>query len=135
MAMRALLADAVLVLHVAYIAFVIGGFVLTVLGIVCNWAWIRNAWFRGLHLAAIALVVLEVWSGVICPLTLWEDALRGVAPGAPSGFIARWLQRLIFFEAPALVFIAAYTVFALLVVGTWLIAPPRRRARRSSRQR
>jgi polyferredoxin len=133
--MRVFLADLVLLVHAAYIAFVVGGFVAIVVGIIRKWAWIRNPWFRWLQLAAMGVVVIEAWCGAVCPLTVWEDALRGTASGAPIGFVVRGLQRVLFFEAPAWVFIAAYTVFALLVVGTWIIAPPRRRARRADGRR
>ncbi len=124
--MRALLADLVLLVHAAYIVFVVGGFVVIVAGIIRRWTWIRNPWFRCLHLAAMGLVVLETWCGVACPLTVWEDALRAPAGGSPAtSFVARWLQRLIFFDAPGCVFIVAYSLFTLLLIATLLAAPPR----------
>lgn len=75
--MRALLADAVLVVHTLFVLFVVGGFVLIWIGHWRSWRWIRNARFRGLHLAAITFVALESLVGLSCPLTMWEDALRG----------------------------------------------------------
>lgn len=124
--MRAVLADLVLFAHAAYIAFVVGGFVVIVAGIFRKWAWIRNPWFRWLHLAAMAFVVIETYCGVACPLTVWEDALRAPAGGSPAtSFVARWLQRLIFFDAPAALFIVAYSLVTLMIIATLLAAPPR----------
>jgi hypothetical protein len=48
----------------------------TWLGLAFGWR-CPAAWFRNLHLAAIAFVVAESILGVVCPLTAWEDALRG----------------------------------------------------------
>ena len=41
------LADAILVAHVALVAFVICGLLVTLLGGLCRWRWVRNPWFRG----------------------------------------------------------------------------------------
>lgn len=43
---------------------------------------------------------------------------------ADADFIAYWLGRLLFFEAPPWAFIAAYTGFALLVALSWLLVRP-----------
>lgn len=70
------LADIVLIAHVAFVAFVVLGLLLILYGGCRNWRWIRNPWFRVLHLVAIGLVVIQSWLGIICPLTTLEVALR-----------------------------------------------------------
>lgn len=118
------LADAILVVHVAFIAFVVVGLLLILLGGALKWAWVKNRWFRTAHLAAIGIVVAQAWLGVACPLTVWESNLRrlGGQAGYTNGFIADWLHRLIFFQAEPWVFLFAYTIFALLVLAvTWLV--------------
>ena len=116
-------ADLVLVLHTAYVLFVVGGLMLIWLGVWLGWLWVRGFWFRLLHLAAIGLVALEALIGVTCPLTALEDWLRpGVYPDA--GFVARWLHRVLFWDFPAWGFTFAYAVFLLIVVITWLRWPP-----------
>jgi len=45
-----LLADIVLVVHFAFVLFVVGGLVLIWIGVVLRWAWVRNFWFRVAHL-------------------------------------------------------------------------------------
>ncbi len=123
------LADAVLILHVAYIGFVIFGLLLILIGGACGWRWIRNPWFRGLHLLAIGLVVVQAWLGIICPLTTLEMHLRELSGDwvYHETFIAHWLQRLIFYRAPMWVFGLAYTLFGLAVIGSWWRFPPRSR--------
>ncbi|MGI9326175.1 MAG: DUF2784 domain-containing protein, partial [Pseudomonadales bacterium] len=96
-------ADAVLLLHVAFVVFVVLGLLLIIVGKLLHWAWIRNLWFRIGHLLAIAVVVLESWSGVICPLTTIEMTLRSKAGEATyaGSFIAHWLETQLYFDAPA----------------------------------
>lgn len=123
------LADAVLVLHFGVVLFVVGGLVVVVVGNWLHWRWVNQLWFRLVHLAAIAVVVLQSWLGQRCPLTTLESWLR-VQAGAAAyehSFIEHWLQRLIYYDAPVWAFTAAYTAFALSVLFVWWRFPPRRR--------
>ena len=119
-------ADLILITHVVFIAFVVFGLIFILIGLVRKWLWVRNPWFRRLHLGAIGIVVLQAWLGVICPLTTWENALRQKAGDTVyvGSFIEHWLHKLIFYEAEAWVFTICYTLFGMLVVITWLLGPP-----------
>ena len=121
-----LLADAVLIAHVLFVLFVVFGLILIYLGFFLDWRWVRSRVFRLLHLLAIGVVVLQSWFGVICPLTTWEMALREKAgSGVYSGlFIQHWLHELLYYTAPAWVFVLAYTVFGALVLASWFVVRP-----------
>jgi len=121
-------ADAILIVHALFVAFVVFGLLLVVAGRLRGWRWVRNRWFRLTHLIAIAVVVLQSWLGSACPLTTWEMALRGRAGGvAYSGaFIAHWLEAILYYTAPAWVFTVCYTAFGLAVLASWFWVPPRR---------
>ena len=122
-----LLADAVLALHFAIVLFVVGGLALVLVGNWRRWAWVNTRWFRYARLAAIAVVVAESWLGWTCPLTTLESWLRvqAGADAASTSFIAYWLQRWLFYSAPAWVFTLAYTFFGLAVALAWWRFPPR----------
>ena len=124
----ALAADAVLVVHVTFVLFVVAGLLLILLGGARGWRWVRSRRFRVLHLAAIAIVVVQSWLGVICPLTTLEMALRARAGQATydGSFISHWLGRLLYIDAPWWLFVVVYTAFAALVVASWLWVRPRR---------
>lgn len=120
------LADGVLALHVAVVLFVVLGLAAILVGGMRGWPWVRNRWFRLGHLGAILVVVLQAWLGVICPLTTLEVWLReqAGAGGYSGSFIEHWLQALLYYEAPAWVFVVAYTLFAGAVALAWWRFPP-----------
>ena len=119
------LADAILVFHAAFVLFIVGGLAATWIGVALGKAFARNFAFRALHFAAMGFVVVETVFGYMCPLTTWEDALRGTAGG--RGFIERWIHAWLFWDLPPVVFATAYIAFAALIAWTWWRFPPRRR--------
>ena len=122
------LANVVLALHVALVVFVVGGLVAVIAGNLARWRWVNRLAFRLAHAAAIAVVAAEAWLGLTCPLTTLEMSLRERA-GAPTyggGFVEHWLHRLLYWDAPAWVFVLLYTVFAVVVAATWWYFPPTR---------
>ena len=62
----------------------------------------------------------------MCPLTLWEDALRGGARA--ESFVGRWVRYFLYYEAPEWVFTLAYVAWTLATLATLRIVPPRQRA-------
>jgi hypothetical protein len=138
------LADLVLATHVGVVMFVIGGLAAIFIGNCslrcstadipvrvgnrCGWRFVNAWWFRAAHLTAIGVVVAQAWLGIVCPLTTLESALRVKAGGAgyETSFIEYWLTRLLYYDAPAWVFVAAYTLFGLAVAAAWWRFPPRR---------
>ncbi len=122
-----MLADTVVVVHFLIVLFIVAGLPLVYLGVALNWAWVRNRAWRALHLGAIVFVAAESLLGITCPLTAWEDTLRGRQPA--GGFIEHWIHRVMFFDAPTWAFTMAYLAFAVLVLATWMAVPPDRQRR------
>ncbi len=134
----ALPANAVLALHLAYVAFTVGGQVAVLLGALLGWRWIRNRAFRLGHLAAVALVAVEALVGALCPLTLWEYQLReaaGDAAGERVGLVARIIRTLIYHDFPEWFFVALYVFWTGVVLATLIAIPPLPPARMRRRDR
>ena len=121
-----LIADALLVAHFLVAAFIAGGLVIVWIGAALGWRWVRNRWFRYLHLSAIAFVAAEALLGIACPLTVWEDALRGGA--GTESFVGRWVRYFLYYQAPEWVFTALYVGWAAATLATLRLVPPRKRA-------
>ncbi|MGQ0574541.1 MAG: DUF2784 domain-containing protein [Pseudonocardia sp.] len=117
------LADAVMLLHFAFLVYVaLGGFL---------------AWWRPHllvpHAVAALWGALTVTVGLACPLTAWEDRFRRLAgeQGLPRGFIDTYLTGVVYPERHLL---AAQLLVAALVVVSWsgvLIRRQPRHARRT----
>lgn len=108
-------ADALVVVHLGFIAFVLFGGLLL-------FRWPRVTW---LHLpAAVWAVVLELFH-LPCPLTPWEQQLRLAAgeAGYSGGFIPHYLLPLIYPAGltPGIQLVLAGVVIAVnaLVYGLW----------------
>ena len=123
------LADLVVLLHAAFVAFVVIGEIAVLYGLARGRASARAFWFRWLHLASIAFVVLLSWLGATCPLTDLENSLRerGGEGGYPGDFISYWVRELLFYECSTWTFIVIYSVFGIIVLATFLLAGPQRR--------
>jgi hypothetical protein len=85
------LADLVLLLHLAFIIFVVGGGLLAM-----RWRWVPI-----IHLPAAAWGVLIEVSGGVCPLTPLENALRRAAgsSGYAGSFTEHYVVPLIYPES------------------------------------
>lgn len=125
------LADFIVGVHVAYVSYVVVGLLLILLGLALRWKWVRNRWFRLTHLLAITVVALEAIFDIECPLTVWERELRGLAGQTTDDatFMGRLLHNLVFYDLPPWAFTIIYIAFALVVLGAFLLAPPRWRGR------
>lgn len=120
-------ADALLVVHFLIAAFIVAGLPLVWIGAASGWRWVRNPWFRYLHLGAIVFVAAEALLGYACPLTVWEDLLRGGLQ--PLSFIGRWVYWLLYYRAPEWLFALIYLAWAAATTATLWAVPPTRAAR------
>jgi hypothetical protein len=106
----ALLADLVLLLHAAFIAFVLLGGLLVL-------RWRPLVW---LHVPAVVWGILIEVQGWLCPLTPLENRLRQAAgtQGYDAGFIEHYLAPLIYPAGltPAIQLVLAALVFLINVM-------------------
>ncbi|HTY68565.1 MAG TPA: DUF2784 family protein [Alphaproteobacteria bacterium] len=123
----AALATAILVVHLAVVAFNVGGLILVPLGGWLGWGWVRRYWLRLLHLLSLAAVALQALFGRACILTIWQFALQsGGRSGEPEPMIATWIDRLLYWPLPHWVFVAAYVAVFAYTLLLWRWVPPHR---------
>jgi len=120
-------ADLILLVHFALAAFIVLGLPLVWIGAWLGWNWIRAGVLRYAHAVAILVVAAESLAGSVCPLTLWEDALRASAEG--RSFIGRWVARLLYYDFPDWAFTLAYALYAAATLATLRLVPPRSSSR------
>src|SRR5258706_730232 len=101
-----LLADGLVVLHFAFVVFVLFGGLLA----------LRSRWWAALHLPAVASAAFVELTATLCPLTPWENALRRRAgeAGYEGGFVEHYLLPVLY---PA-----GLTPGGQLLLGAFVIA-------------
>ena len=119
-------ADCVVILHMTYVLVVVLGLPAIWIGILLRHQWARNFWWRFGHLSMILVVVGETWAGITCPLTTWENQLRelGQSETYQGDFIANHVHDWLFYDLSPSAFSVLYTAFGLLVVISFIAAPP-----------
>jgi hypothetical protein len=106
-------ADLVVVIHLLFIGFVVGGAFLA-------WRW---SWIIWAHIPAVAYAALIEFVRFTCPLTVLENELRHRAgeAGYSGGFIAHYLIKVIY--PPGLTHSMQISlgvlVLVLAIVGYW----------------
>ena len=123
-----LLADIVLVIHFAFVAFVVVGLLIIWLGFFLRWRFVRNFYFRAAHILSMAVVLLESIFGVVCPLTEWEIQLRELGDQVAYGgqtFIQYWVHKVMFFQWEETTFEIIYFCFFTALVLSFVFVRPK----------
>lgn len=124
-----LLADVVLVIHFAIALFITWSLPVIWVGGWLKWRFVRSPWFRFTHVGLMAFVLGETLLGKLCPLTLWEGALRraaGEVVAEDQGFIDFWVSKFLFHDLSWNTYLVIYALFFAAVVGTFYLVPVRR---------
>ena len=130
MNMYAVLADLVVIVHLCYLLFTVGGEIIILAGWIAGWRRVRNRVFRFLHLGAVLLVAVEALGGIWCPLTVLEWKLRNLAgqhAEADISFVGRLIRSVMFYDFPDWFFLALYVGFGAAVLATFLFFPPEKK--------
>jgi len=122
-----LLAQTILVIHLAVITFNIFGLVVIPIGAWRGWPWVRILWWRALHLGALFVVAIQAVLGRACFLTIWQSQLQQAAgeQGYRQPFIQTWIDHLLFWNLPILFFSTIYVLVWIYVLFLWWRVPPR----------
>ena len=120
-----LAADLVMIAHFLLAAFLTAGFVAIPIGYKFRWSWAQNRRLRICHASVMGFITAETILGLTCPLTVLEHSLRGDSP--PQSFVGYWIQRILYWDLPHEIFIAAYFLCFAWVVFLWKWFPPEAR--------
>ena len=131
------LADLIVVLHFAWILFMLWGFLLTLYSVIRLYLFrnfslycsrFMDRWiFRTVHLGGIVFVAVLAGVGKYCPLTIWEYQLRvryDPALTYPGSFIADWIERLVYPSVSPMIIVIPTILIALFTLCAYLYHPP-----------
>jgi hypothetical protein len=130
------LANLVVVVHLAYFVFVVGGFVSIVIGAKQKWKWVYNPWFRIIHLLAVFVVLVEDVLQVPCPLNILEGRLRAPvpSPAEASSEIGYVLDLLLHHTIPGWFLDGMYWVLGVVLLVLIFIVRPHFRKNQTERR-
>jgi hypothetical protein len=124
--MAVLIAQVILYVHFAIIAFNVLGLIVIPLGAWAGWRIVRICWLRLLHLGIMAIVAGQALAGRACFLTIWENELTGNFT-APEPMVAHWVDGLIYWHIPIWGFAIFYSALFLYLVALTALVPFGRR--------
>ena len=132
-----ILADLVVLIHFAWILFVLWGFILTVCSSISvyvlrtakdRWRTFFDRWiFRTIHLGGIVYVAILTVLGKYCPLTILENELReqyNTELTYPGSFVVHYIEKIVYPEANFLLFVIPTIIIAVFTVLMFIIRPP-----------
>jgi hypothetical protein len=124
-----LIADFILIIHFAIVLFIAGGLAGIWIGFALQWQWVRRWWFRVLHLAAMVFITIQSLADKLCPLTVWEQALRARAgqQGYTESFLQHWVHHILYYDVPGWIFTVVYCAVLGLIIAAWFIVRPERK--------
>ena len=134
-----ILADFVVLIHFAWILFMLWGFILTICSSVsvyvlrtskAGWNAFFDRWiFRTVHLGGIVYVTVLTVLRKYCPLTILENNLRQRYDPEltyPGSFVIHYIERIVYPEANFLIFVIPTIIIAVFAVLMFIIRPPAR---------
>ncbi len=132
-----ILTDLVVLIHFAWILFILWGFILAVCGSISvyvlrkakdRWITFFDRWiFRTIHLGGIVYVAILTVSGKYCPLTILENELReqyNTELTYPGSFVVHYIEKIVYPEANFLLFVIPTTIIAIFSILMFIIRPP-----------
>lgn len=121
-----ILADTIVLMHFAWILFMLWGFILTLRGFLHK-EFFERWLFRTFHLIGIAYVSVLAIMGKYCPLTIWENTLRAKYdhPLTYAGsFTIHYIEKLVYPDINPLIIQIPTTFIAVFTVVVFIIRPP-----------
>ena len=120
------LADLIVVIHFAWILFMLVGFTLTLAGL--WWREFFDWWlFRTVHLCGILYVGLLAVLRQYCPLTMLENALRttyNLELRYPGSFIVHYIEKLVYPDVDLSIVLIPTVIIAIFTIVVFIINPP-----------
>lgn len=132
-----ILADIIVVMHFAWILFMLLGFILTLCGFFSTyvlrtsadrWKGFFDKWlFRILHLFGIVYVSFLAIMGKYCPLTIWENSLRAKYDPTltySGSYIVHYIEKLVYLDVNLLAILIPTIFIAIFTLVVFIIKPP-----------
>ena len=120
--MNILLYEIVLLFHFCIFLFITLSFLLIPIGYYQKWEWVKNRYYRLIHLILMGIIFIETILGFICPLTTLENFLRNDIE--INNKITQIIHQIMYWDLPTYQFITLYLLSLLYLIFLWFFFKP-----------
>ncbi len=120
--MNILFSEIVLLFHFCIFLFIILSFILIPLGYYQKWEWVKNKYYRLIHLVLMGIVFIETILGFMCPLTILENFLRNDIE--INNKITQFIHQIMYWNLPTYQFIILYLLSLFYLIYLWFFFKP-----------
>ena len=120
--MNIIFSEIVLLFHFSIFLFIILSFILIPLGYHKKWKWVKNKYYRLIHLILMGIIFIETILGFMCPLTILENFLRNNL--RINNKITQIIHQIMYWDLPTYQFIILYLLSLLYLIFLWFFFKP-----------
>ena len=120
--MNSLFSELVLLFNFCIFLFMILSFFLIPLGYYQKWEWVKNKYYRLIHLILMGIIFIETILGFMCPLTVLENFLRNNIE--INNKITQIIHQIMYWDLPTYQFIILYLLSFLYLIFLWFFFKP-----------
>ena len=120
--MNSLFSEIVLLFHFCIFLFMIISFFLIPLVYYQKWKWVKNKYYRLIHLILMGIIFIETILGFMCPLTVLENFLRNNIE--INNKITQIIHQVMYWNLPTYQFTILYLLSLLYLIFLWFFFKP-----------
>ena len=120
--MNSLFSEIVLLFHFCIFLFIILSFFFIPLGYYQKWKWVKNKYYRLIHLILMGIIFIETILGFMCPLPILENFLRNNIE--INNKITQIIHQIMYWDLPTYQFIILYLLSLLYLIFLWIFFKP-----------
>ena len=120
--MNILFSEIILFIHFLIFLFITLSFILIPVGYFQKWKWVKNKYYRSMHLILMGIISIETILGFMCPLTILENYLRDDIK--VDNKFTEIVHQILYWNLPNYQFIILYILSFSYLIFLWFFFKP-----------
>ena len=120
--MNILFSEIILLLHLLIFLFITLSFILIPIGYFQKWEWVKNKYYRSIHLILMGIISIETILGFMCPLTILENYFRDDIK--VDNKLTEIAHQILYWDLPNYQFIILYILSFSYLIFLWIFFKP-----------
>mgnify|MGYP001241253237 CR=1 FL=1 len=120
--MNIIFSEIVLLFHFCIFLFMLLSFFFIPIGYYQKWKWVKNRYYRSIHIILMGIILIETILGFMCPLTKLENFLRNDTK--VNSKFAEIIHLIMYWDLSSYQFIILYLLSLLYLLFLWFFFKP-----------